>query len=818
MSIRRRSVRLTMLAAAVGAAPLTLQAQAISTPSDESSPSLSEVIVTGTRRAERTVIDSSVPVDVVSNADLERVAAADLNNKLQATVPSYNVKRLPLADGAIFVRPASLRGLSPDQTLVLLNGKRRHRSAFVDVTFQGAQAVDLAQIPQIALKRVEVLRDGASAQYGSDAIAGVVNLILDDTPGIKSYAQWGEFSEGDGESVQAALSAGFEFGATGSLTVSGEYLKSDATSRSLQRPQAAALIEQGEPYASSVHQPVVQRFGLPDLEARRFFYNASVDVGDSVTAYAFGNYGHSDGISDFNWRAPAPAAGFAQSSAFNRSIYQDGPDAIFPDWDLRSVYPGGFTPRFGSRQDDYSIVVGLRGDLSPRLSWDLSGSYGYNEVEYYLHETINASLGPLSPTSFDAGSRDQAEYNVNLDFVYQWQTALASPVNVAFGAEFRREQFGIGAGEPASYEVGPLRDLSPAANGFPGASPLQAGEWARDNYAVYVDIDADLTERLNVGLAGRFEDYDSFGSTSNGKLSARFKLHERVNLRGAVSTGFRAPTPGQANLINTNQFPDAATQTVVTAGTLPPTSPVALLFGGKELAPEESVNYSAGLVLTPHESLVASIDFYRVKVTDRIGLTQRYTLTDEQRAQLVAAGFPAASDLTQVNFFTNGYSTLTKGIDAVVNFNSSIGPGDLSATLAYNHNETEITQADAGVISEQTRARLEEQTPQDTATLQTEYRLDRWNLLARARYYGAWTDPLGNDPAQNQRVGALTFLDVSAGYELRAGTLLTAGFENVLDEYPERALYNTFLGIKYPRASPYEKDGRQAFVRLSVSF
>ena len=268
-----------------------------------------------------------------------------------------------------------------------------------------------------------------------------------------------------------------------------------------------------------------------------------------------------------------------------------------------------------------------------------------------------------------------------------------------------------------------------------------------------------------------------------------------MSLRAAASTGFHAPTPGQANLINTNQFPDAVTQTVVTAGTLPPTSPVAALFGGKELTPEESVNYSAGIVLTPVPQLTASIDYYRIKVEDRIGLTQRYTLTPAQRASLVASGFPAAADLTQVNFFTNGYDTLTKGIDAVVSYNTAIGPGQFAATAAYNHNDTEITHADAGVISVQTSTRIERQTPENTATLTTEYHWDRWNVLLRGRYYGSWTDPLGDNPAQNQRVGQLTFVDLSAGVTIRDNIKLTLGLENLLDRYPERALYNTFVGI-----------------------
>ena len=820
MAVRNSAVTAAVLAVGAIVASNAVDAQQLAA-TQQVAPTngiVDEVIVTGTRRAERTVTDSSVPVDVVSNADLKATLSPDLNNKLQTLVPSFNVKRLPLSDGAIFVRPAALRGLSPDQTLVLINGKRQHRSAFVDITSQGAQAVDLSQIPQIAIKRIEVLRDGASAQYGSDAIAGVINLILDDQPGSNTYAQWGQYSAGDGENIQAAATTGLALPHDGKLNASFEYAKSDATSRSVQRPQAQALIDLGEPYASTVRQPVVQRFGQPDLESYRFVYNGSIPINEAVEAYAFGGYGNSDGINDFNWRGPAAAAGFAQSSAYNRSIYQDGPNAIYPTWDLRSVYPGGFAPRFGSKQDDYSTVLGVKGDITPKLSWDLSGSYGRNKISYYLHETINASLGPLSPTSFDAGSRDQTEYDVNLDFVYRWDTVLAEPVNVAFGSEYRREQFGVQAGEEASWVVGPLRDLSPASNGFPGASPQQAGEWARNNYAVYVDLDADLTQRWNVGLAGRFENYNTFGSTTNGKFSTRFKVTDTLNLRAAVSTGFHAPTPGQQNLTNTNQFPDAVTQTVVTAGTLPSTSPVAVLFGGKPLQPEEATNISAGFVFTPWESFTASVDFYRVKVDDRIGLTQRFTLTPAQKAALVAAGFAGAQDLTQVNFFTNGYSTRTQGIDAVLSYRTALGAGLLNLVGAYNHNNTEITHADAGVIDLQTRTKIEDQTPHNTATLTGEYQWNAWSLLLRGRYYGSWTDPLGNVAAQNQRVGQLTFVDISGTYAFSDSINVTAGLENVFDEYPERALYNTFVGIKYPRASPYEKDGRQAFVRLGLSF
>lgn len=785
-------------------------------PSQESE---QQVVVTGTRRAERTAADSSVPVDVLTGNDLQITPSVDLNNKLQALVPSYTVRRQPLADGAIYVRPAALRGLSPDQTLVLVNGKRRHRSAFVDVTFQGSQAPDLATIPQIALKRVEVLRDGASAQYGSDAIAGVVNLILDDEPGIRGYTQFGQYSEeNDGDNLQAALGAGFRLGDSGFIRLSGEYVDSEATSRSIQRPQAEALIALGEPYASTIRRPVVQRFGQPDIEAWRFFYNGEYSLNDRTELYSFGSYGRLQGVSDFNWRAPAPAAGAGASSAYARSIYQDGPGAIFPDWSLTSVFPGGFTPLFGTTEHDYSLALGVRGEISSNLTWDLSGSVGRSRIAYRLDDTINASLGPLSPTSFDAGSRQQTDTSVNLDFVYSWSTVLTAPVNIGFGAEFRREEFRITAGEPASYEVGPLRDLPSGSNGFPGASDLQAGTWSRDNYALYVDVDAALTERWNVAVAGRFEDFSTFGLTANGKLSTRFTVTDWLSLRAAASTGFRAPTPGQANLVNTSQFPDAATGTVRTRGLLPPTSAAAQLFGGTALEPETSNNFSAGFVLQPASSLTLTVDLYRIDVDDRIGTTQSFILTDEQRAQLVAAGVPGADQFYQVNFFTNGYSTRTEGIDAVLSYRTRLGPGALSVVGAFNYNHTEVTRARSGVLDTITTQKIEDQLPDTAGTLTFDYQLPRLSLLARARHYGEWLAVSNSGEEFNQLQGALTFFDLAATFAATDNVTLTAGAENVFNKFTDRERYLWTVGRKYITGSPYENDGRQLYVRAAVSF
>jgi iron complex outermembrane receptor protein len=813
---RKLTLVSSSIALVLSSAAFAAQGTEAAVPDDAS---LEPVIVTGTRRAERTAVESNVPVDVVTQADLQSTFTSDLNNKLQALVPSYNVRRLPLNDGAMFVRPATLRALSPDHTLVLINGKRFHRSAFIDVTSRGAQGEDVSLIPQSAVKRIEVLRDGASAQYGSDAIAGVVNFILEDKPGTNGYLQFGEYSAGDGANVQASVQSGIPLADRGIVNLTLEYANSDATSRSVQRPQADALIALGEPYASSVTQPYVQRFGQPDLESLKVFLNSSFELGDSTKAYVFGNYADISGVNDFNWRAPAAAAGAAKSSAYNRSVFQNGPNAIYPDWDLRSVFPGGFTPRFGSEGHDYSAVLGVKGDWTENLNWDLSASRGRNRIDYSLSETINASLGPLSPTSFDAGSREQTETNVNLDFVYGWQTALAAPVNVGFGFEYRREQFEIDAGEEASWIVGPLRDLAPASNGFPGASPVSAGKWSTENTAAYADVDVDFTERWNVDVAGRVENYSTFGVTTNGKISSRFRLTEALSLRGAASTGFRAPTPGQQNLTNINQNPNAQTNVVLTNGIFPSTSPGAEYFGGRELQPEKSTNFSAGLVYAPSSQLSATLDAYQIEISDRIGISQTFTVTPADRLALIAAGVPNASELNTVRYFANGFDTRTRGVDLVGSFHHAAGPGRLGLTAAFNYNDTKITQADPTVISPVVVLQVERALPRVTGILSTDYEWNKLKLFARARHYGEWIWAADASNANlNQPVGSETFIDLFGTYALTKDVDITVGAENLLDNYTELTQFNQALGRKYPGQVPYENDGRQAYVRVGIRF
>jgi len=824
-------------------------AAAIATAAIDGEQALEQVIVTGTRRAERTVLESNVPVDVVSAQELQKTPAADLNTKLQAVVPSYNVRRIPTADGSIFVRPATLRNLSPDHTLVLVNGKRFHRSAFVDVTSRGSQAVNLALLPSTAFKRTEVLRDGAAAQYGSDAIAGVINFILNDQPGTDAWAQFGEFSNGDGRNLQVGLASGFEFGAGGHFNFAAEYVNGEASNNGVQRYDAAAIIAQGGASADAARDlgDVVQRYGLPEQESTKVFLNAGYDLGENAQLYAFGNYSEDWGVADFNYRPSVTVSGpnadgqivtFPRNGGYNiksnghHSIYQtDGSNAagswtaVDPDYDLLQIYPGGFTPRFGSDTRDYSFAAGVKGEVGERLSWDVSASLGSNRIDYFLNDSINLSLGSQSPTDFDNGAREQREQLFNVDFVYEWQTALANPVNVGFGAEYRREEFSIYAGEEASWVLGPLRDLSPAANGFPGAHPATAGSWSSHNTAAYVDLDVDFTERLNVGIAGRYEDYSLFGSTTSGKIAARFAFNDVISLRGAASTGFRAPTPGQQYLQNVSQNPNldpTIPRSVDVRAQLPSNSVAAGLFGGTPLRPEESANLSLGVVLQPAPGLSITLDAYQIDIDDRIGLSTDFELTNAQRQALAAANVPLASELTHVRFYTNSFDTRTQGLDLVAAWRGEAGPGRIGVTLAGNYNETEFRAYDPALFSAPTRVAFLENLPQLSANLSADYEIGKWSVTGRARHYGDWTYVASTSVANPvyENVRAETFFDLIGSYDVSDSVNVTVGVENLLDNYTQHTGLVTERnnGRLYPRGVPYENEGRQVYARVGIRF
>jgi len=666
-----------LLALATGAAP------AQESPPGPMAESVQEVVITGSRRADTTAASSASPIDIISGETLTETSFADMTDVLRTQVVSLNVQRFSTQDGAAFVRPFSLRGLPPDETLFLVNGKRRHRSAVVQLSNQplarGSQGPDLATIPTIAIEQLEVLRDGASAQYGSDAIAGVINFRLRDAAqGATLVTRYGSFFQGDGQDIQVQGNLGLPLTADGFFNVSGEYVRSDTTSRGTQRPDAQTLIDAGN---TAVPVPA-QRWGNPDLKAGRLFFNAGVPLSEAIDLYAFGNYGKSEGDTGFFYRFP--------SATTNAGIFRSVPLTNQPGgarFSFLSVFPGGFSPVFGSDIVDESLIGGLKGKAASGLHYDFSGSFGESDVEFRLRNTINPSLGPQSPLAFEAGALEQRETNANADFVYPWDTGVfAAPLNVAFGAEYRRERFGISPGEEASYTAGPFASvldpdtgtrigLAVGSSGFPGFSPQAAGEWSRSNWAGYLDLETDITGRLTAGVAVRQEDFSDFGSTFNWKVSGRLKVTDAVALRASVNTGFRAPTPGQSNISDVQTNIDVATARVLLTATLPPTNPISQYFGARALKPEESFNVAAGIVLTPLDEFLVTLDYFDIEVTDRVGVTGNIVISAADRAGLAAAGVTGADSFERIRFFGNFFDTRTKGVDLVSSYRFQVGRG-----------------------------------------------------------------------------------------------------------------------------------------------
>ena len=558
-----------------------------------------KVMVTGVRGKPRTVTDSPVPVDVLSEEELDNVPFTDANDILKTLVPSYSLSRQPISDGGTFVRPAQLRGMPTDKTLVLVNSKRRHRAALVSIGGSGTQGPDIATIPAIALKNVEVLRDGAAALYGSDAIAGVINFILkDDTEGATITAEAGQYYEGDGFLFTTAANFGMGLGEDGFVNVSVEYSDQNATSRGEEYCESWACVDVNDPSFGNFNTNIagydpaafiaglpdanigfgdtVQPWGIPSSDAIRGFVNAGYNINATTELYAFANYSQSHADGGFFYRYPG-----------NGTIE----NLRTPDGSVYSPlmkFPGGFTPRFFGEVIDYSAVGGIKGEFAPDFTYDLSGRLGHNEIKYTLKNTVNPSLGELSPTSFHPGDLINEEIQFQADFNKEFEVGFEGPLNLGFGLSYMDESYELVGGDPASYAAGPYATSDPygfcnagvptaaglgviangstldcsdasdpvykvvgvGSNGFPGYSPEFSGEYTRDSYAAYVELSGDVTDRLFLQAAARFEDYSDFDSELVGKVAGSFKLTEDMNLRGSVGTGFRAPTPGQQGTTN----------------------------------------------------------------------------------------------------------------------------------------------------------------------------------------------------------------------------------------------------------------------------
>ena len=824
--------------------------------SDEEVVELEGLVIVGTRAKPRSVLESTVPIDVVLSDDFAKQGGADLPDLLRNLVPSYNVNAQPIADAATVVRPANLRGLAPDHTLLLVNGKRRHRASVItwlgNGLSDGSQGADLSPIPSIAIKQMEVLRDGASAQYGSDAIAGVMNLQLKDSyKGGSLEIKPGIYQVGDGLTYSVAGNIGLgqeDIWANLSL----EYGNADETDRSVQRDDAAALSGAGNSYVANPAQP----WGHPIIrDDIKFFANYGVDIVSNIQLYGHANYAQKQVEGGFYFRNPntRPAvfsndggetlligrlSGEGEVPVVKITDNVPDPEAlqqVLDDDDLftfQELFPGGFTPRFGADTQDASILVGLRGIVAEDLGWDLSASYGRHASDFFIKNTVNASLGPDTPTEFDPGDYIQADTNINLDLTYP----LHDLVFLAAGSEYRTETFEIVQGQEESWEIGPLasQGFSSGSNGFPGFSDIAQGDWTRSNFAGYLETELKPVDPWVISAAIRAENFEDFGSTINYKVATSYAFSDDLmefltldpgvdlRVRGSYSTGFRAPTPGQQNAFNvTTEFGE--NNTLVNKGTIPSTHAAAGLVGGKALEPEKSKNFSVGTVISD-DVVSVTIDYFNIKVEDRLAPTKDFQrgedITEEQIQQLVDEGITSAGNLQEFRFFTNEFETSTQGIDLVLT--APVAKGAVS--FAYNYTETEVTKRNADILDD-TRVRLlEEGLPKHRGNVTlTQNIVGNLGVLGRVNYYGPWYE---------YAVGAQIYddvflVDLEINYPFAENLGITVGVNNVFNVEPNNVTWSdpnidnftgSIVGRPFGEYSPYGFGGAFWYTKIGYNF
>ncbi len=833
---------------------------------------IEEIITTGTRAKARSVNESPAPIDVLSGDFFTNQGDTDLSNLIRNIVPSYNVNMQPISDAATIVRPANLRGLAPDHTLVLINGKRRHRAAVINWlgngVSNGSQGPDIATIPAIALKQVEVLRDGAAAQYGSDAIAGVLNFILKDaSEGGIVEVKYGQYQEGDGDQYSVSANIGLPLTDAGFANFSLEYGETGDTDRSIQREDAAALIAGGN---TAVANPA-QIWGSPKItDDLKLWLNLGLELGNGMEAYAHGNFvsksvdggfyfrnpdtrgavfattlanpNYTDGVADPGFEnepesvgvrlvgdlqgsvpgscAFVPSVTSVQGDDFaytgsNPSISdpndpnRDQLNTILGDsncFSFNAMFPGGFTPRFGGDLNDLAGTAGVRGEMSNGLRWDVSVGAGRNEVDFFIYNTVNASLGPATPTFFDPGAYIQLENMYNIDFGY----SPTDNTNIAFGVEYRKETFDVKVGQEESFDIGFYADqgFSAASNGFPGFSNIAGGSFSRRNKALYVDGEWEPTDSLLLGAAVRYEDFDDFGTTTNFKLAANWRMTDSFGLRATVGTGFKAPTPGQSNAFNVSTEFDFVLNDLVNNGTIPSTSAVAGLRGGKALQPEESLNMTAGVFFNLG-NLDVTVDFFKVDVDDRLNLSQLFQLSQQEIDDLIGEGVTSAANLQNFRFFTNDFNTETEGIDVVATYPIDWAAGNTDLSLAFNTTSTKVVSAGDTVDAARIR-QIEEGLPETRWNLTANHSTNNWRFLARISYFDDWWDSEDGNVYSGE-----SLLDLEGAYSFNDSMTVVLGIQNVTDVVPEENPGAAGgVGNRYSQFSPFGFNGAFWYLRL----
>jgi iron complex outermembrane receptor protein len=879
------------------------------------------LIVTGTRRSDRTVADSPVPIDVIGSDAIANSGQTETNKILNDLVPSFNFPQPSIADGTDALRPATLRGLSPDQTLVLVNGKRRHVSALLNINGtvgRGSAAVDLNQIPGLAIGRIEVLRDGASSQYGSDAIAGVINIQLKNArEGGRATATFGKYvttlddvalitglqtngagqpfldpndnrvfaatANGerharDGQTYTLGANIGVPIGPDGFINVTAEYRDRNPTNRAgfdlrpnYNRPTAAF-----DPRELSFNR-LEFRYGDAKTEDLNFFVNSGIGVGADWELYGFASYGTRNGLSAANYRQ--------QNAAANRDYAVLTPATTPNAVNFVPLTPDGFLPFIDTDLEDYSGNLGLRGKLA---GWntDLSVGYGHNSFDYTVRNSLNTSFGTQSQTTFDAGGLRYGQLVANLDFSHEYEMGFAKPLSVAVGTEYRNENFQIRPGDNQSFAAGPLfrasitttaancatqggvfnagtnvcsfpgRQAAVGAQGFPGIPTASATDVSRHSWAAYAELDTDLFEGFTTTLAGRYEHFSDFGGTLNGKLAARYEPIDGFAVRGSISNGFRAPSLHQQFFTTTstnfiNGFP-------VDISTLAVSSPVARALGSSDLKPEKSVNISLGATANPITGLTLTLDYYHIKIKNRIVLTENLgaagsgtaAVNAAVKAVLDANGFQSVG---AARFFINGLDTTTSGIDAVASYRFPVeGFGRWTLTAAYNSSKNKIDRrinnlgplaTIPGIIlfGRVEGIRFTDGQPKDKIVLSADGEIGDFGLTARTTRFGKVIAPGATAPLADPTsltllgpddivLGAKWITDLELRYKAFDTLELAIGADNIFDIYPDRSPFGprpAAIGGQYPinqyylpysGFSPFGFNGRFLYGRVSVTF
>ena len=817
LPLRRSVLACAMLLASLPAV------QAQEAPAAGDTAAMDQVTVVGSRARNRTVFDSAVPIDRFSQREVENaLSSGEVGAALQALSPSINFPRIESSGASDSVRGIQLRGLAPDQVLVLINGKRRHASSVLDTesSFAGTVPVDVNAIPPGAIDHIEILRDGAGAQYGSDAVAGVINIVLKQgRSGGSASASYGANHTSfeptkqtltDGQTKIVDADYGVPLGDAG-------FLRFGAETRSRAPTQRAGFSDAGwtswnaTPADMALDGKVVFKSGDSHQNNNYLFYNAMLPLANGVDAYSFAtvNQRKSDG------------------SAYFR--YPGDPSNVL------ALYPNGYRPVTKGDMMDTSVVAGARFGAAG-WNWDLSARHGGNRFRYDVDNSANASLGAASPTNFHLATFDFNQNSLNADLTRELDLGLGAPVNLAVGAEWMHETYQSSPGDPASYAAGPVTDAPPGAQAGPGLRPQDAFDGSRSIRSVYADLESDITSRLLLGAAARYSDYSDFGSASTGKLSARYKISDGFLLRGSLSNSFRAPALVQTGFrfatLNFNSDGSA----LQTAALLPASDSLARTFGAQDLKPEKSTNLSLGMAWRPQRNTSVSLDAYRIKIRDRITRTSDLQ-SDAVTAYLESIG---RSDIQSVAFLANLLDTSTTGLDMVVNHDLPLAGGKLDLNAALNLNKTRLDQvhqssaalakidSSLSLLTDANLFRIRNASPTSKLTLSADWQSANWGLQARATRFGALKDfSYDSDAPMIDGVNAQTFaavwsVDLEAQYKLSKQLTLAVGADNVLDTYPQRVRETnnaTYGGaLPYNFINPIGVNGAYYYARVRYTF